>query len=174
VLAIARQLLRALEAAHEQGVIHGDVKPSNILLSADGLLKVNDFGVATLMRRPRGLGATSEPALPPPLAGALIGTPEYMAPELLLGSAPDVRADVYAAGVVLHECLTGDTPFPRETTPALLATKFESPIERPIPFSSLKRETPTLDSVIAWMTSVAHAARPASAGEVSALLAQLG
>jgi serine/threonine-protein kinase len=174
LLAIAKQLVRALEAAHEQGVIHGDVKPANILLSADGLLKVTDFGVATLMRRPRGLAETSEPAVPPLLAGAVIGTPEYMAPELLLGSAPDARTDIYAAGMVLHECLIGDTPFPRDTPREFLAAKLQSPIERPAPTPSRKREPATLEGVIAWMTSVAPAARPASAREVSALLVQLG
>jgi serine/threonine-protein kinase len=174
VLAIAKQLVRALEAAHEQGVIHGDVKPANILLSADGLLKVADFGVATLMRRSRGLGDRSEPAGPPPLAGALIGTPEYMAPELLLGSAPDAYTDMYAAGIVLHECLTGDTPFPRDTPREFLATKLEPSIERPSPSQSRRRERVALGQVIAWMTSVTPADRPGSAGEVSALLAQLG
>lgn len=174
VLAVARQLVRALQAAHEQGVVHGDVKPANILLSADGLLKVADFGVATLMRRPRGLRGASEQAAPPPLAGALIGTPEYMAPELLLGSAPDASSDMYAAGIVLHECLAGETPFPRDTPREFLATKLERSIERSFPSPSRGRGGVTLEGVIAWMTSVTVTDRPASAAEVSALLAQLG
>ncbi len=173
-LAIAKQLLRALDAAHEQGVIHGDVKPANTLLSTDGLLKVADFGVATLIRSPRGLSATSDPAAPPPLAGALIGTPEYMAPELLLGGAPDARTDLYAAGMVLHECLTGDTPFPRDTPRVFLASKLEAPAEPSAPSPARRNAPATLEEVIAWMTSVAPTDRPASAREVSTRLAELG
>jgi serine/threonine-protein kinase len=172
VLAIAKQLLRALEAAHEQGVIHGDVKPANILLSTDGLLKVTDFGVATVIRRPRGLGAASESAGPPLLAGAVVGTPEYMAPELLLGNEPDVRTDLYAAAMVLHECLTGDIPFPRDTPREFLATKLDSPAAPPTPAGPQRPKT-TLQGVIAWMTAAAPADRPLSAAEVSTLLDRL-
>lgn len=165
VLALAAQLLRALEAAHAQGVIHADLKPANILLAADGLVKVTDFGVATLARQPRGA-----PVTPPHLAGATVGTPEYMAPELLLGGAPDVRSDLYAAGTVLHECLTGDTPFPRDTPRAFLASKLESAPREHAP----RAAGPTrLQAIVAWMTAAAPAERPASAAEVSARLAQL-
>jgi serine/threonine-protein kinase len=153
-------------------VIHGDVKPANLLLSADGLLKVSDFGVATLMRRPRGFTAASEPAGPPSLAGALVGTPEYMAPELLLGGAPDVRTDLYAAGMVLHECLTGDTPFPRDTPREFLATKLDPHLERPSP-TIPRSEPPTLANLVAWMTAAAPADRPTSAASVRALLLRL-
>src|SRR5689334_22498894 len=88
VLALAKQLMRALDAAHEQGIMHGDVKPANLLLATDGLLKVTDFGVASLVRRPGSpvsQAPAEETAGPPRLAGAVVGTPEYMAPELLLG-----------------------------------------------------------------------------------------
>src|SRR5205823_5227002 len=74
VLALARQLMRALEAAHDQRVMHGDLKPANLLLASDGLLKVTDFGVATLVRRPAspGLRAVDEAPGPPRLAGAVV------------------------------------------------------------------------------------------------------
>ncbi len=174
VIALARQLARALEAAHEQGVIHGDLKPANLLVAVDGLLKVTDFGVATLIRRPHA--PADERVTPPRLAGAVVGTPEYMAPELLLGGAPDVRSDLYAAGMVLHECLTGATPFQRDTPRGFLSHKLDSGSHRvrpPTPSHSLSGDPSSLDSLISAMTAPEAADRPLTAGAVSALLAGL-
>ena len=176
VLALAKQLMRALDAAHEQGVMHGDVKPANLLVTTDGLLKVTDFGVATLVRRPvsptaLGIDETTSPRL----AGAVVGTPEYMAPELLLGGMPDVTADLYAAGMVLHECLTGSTPFQGDTPRGFLAQKLDTPRETLIRPPVRGRSTPrTLAAVVALMIEPDPDQRPGSAAEVSALLARLG
>jgi serine/threonine-protein kinase len=139
VLSIAKQLCRALEVAHEQGVVHGDIKPRNLLVGRDGVLTVTDFGVARLVRRvarpPHGAPpggaeqAQSEQQqrqVAGRLGGAVVGTPEYMAPDQLLGGEPDVRADVYAAGMVLHECVTGATPFQADTPLAFLARKLDA------------------------------------------------
>jgi serine/threonine-protein kinase len=179
VLALAKQLMRALDAAHEQGVTHGDVKPANVLLANDGLLKVTDFGVATLVRRPNSSLSsprqTDDAAGPPRLAGAVIGTPEYMAPELLLGGAPDIPSDIYAAGMVLYECLTGATPFQGDTPRGFLAQKLDTPRETLIPASAGPAGTPrTLAAVIARMIAPEPTNRPASAAEVLGLLARLG
>jgi eukaryotic-like serine/threonine-protein kinase len=182
VLALAKQLMRALDAAHEQGVMHGDVKPANLLLAADGLLKVTDFGVASLVRRAPSPAsqatAAEESAGPPRLAGAVIGTPEYMAPELLLGGQPDVGSDLYAAGMVLHECLTGSTPFQGDTPRGFLAQKLETTKETPIPIPASRgtlRPTPrrTLSAIVAAMISPEPSDRPESAAAVSALLARI-
>jgi serine/threonine-protein kinase len=162
--------------------MHGDVKPANLLLANDGLLKVTDFGVASLVRRPASIAAkSSDDAGPPRLAGAVVGTPEYMAPELLLGGLPDVRTDLYAAGMVLHECLTGATPFQGDTPRGFLAQKLDTPRETLIPprdaaraAGNSVRSAPTLAAVVAMMTEPDAEDRPASAAEVSALLARLG
>ena len=172
VIALAKQLTRALEAAHEQGVMHGDLKPANVLVAIDGLLKVTDFGVATLIRRPRGRG--DEAVAPPRLAGAIVGTPEYMAPELLLGAEADARADIYGAGMVLHECLSGVTPFERDTPRAFFAQKLQ-----PLPSPSrsaggqLTSDPATLGAIIAWMTAPEPADRAPSAAAVGAALSRL-
>lgn len=103
VRSIGIQMLRALDAAHDVGVIHRDIKPPNLLLDRNGLLKVTDFGIARLAdetTRQRKLTAT----------GMVVGTPAYMAPEQLAGDDIDLRADIYAAGAVLYECLTGRSP----------------------------------------------------------------
>jgi serine/threonine-protein kinase len=176
VLALGKQLMRALDAAHEQGVMHGDIKPANLLVATDGLLKVTDFGVASLIRRPAGRAATAsqEQAEPPRLAGAVVGTPEYMAPELLLGGAPDESSDLYAAGMVLYECLTGATPFQGDTPRGFLAQKLDTPRETLIPSSAPERRAPrTLAAVVARMIAPEPAERPASAAAVSALLARI-
>ena len=186
VLALAKQLMRALDAAHEQGVMHGDVKPANLLLANDGLLKVTDFGVASLVRRPASSVAGKGPADdagPPRLAGAVVGTPEYMAPELLLGGVPDVRTDLYAAGMVLHECLTGATPFQGDTPRGFLAQKFDTPRETLIPPRGFGpeaqaagrgvRDARSLAVVVAMMTEPDAEDRPESAAAVSVLLARL-
>jgi hypothetical protein len=183
VLALAKQLMRALDAAHEQGVMHGDVKPANLLLATDGLLKVTDFGVASLIRRPGSAAAVEtaaeETAGPPRLAGAVVGTPEYMAPELLIGGQPDVGSDLYAAGMVLHECLTGSTPFQGDTPRGFLAQKLDTPRETPIPAIPVARTGPrptprrTLSAIIAAMIAPEPADRPESAAAISALLARI-
>ncbi len=102
VLTVDKQLCRALEVAHEQGVIHRDIKPQNMVVDAKGFLKVMDFGIARLAET-RGEGLTA--------AGSVIGTPEYMAPEQLMGEELDGRTDLYAAGAVLFECATGRQVF---------------------------------------------------------------
>jgi eukaryotic-like serine/threonine-protein kinase len=104
---LMEQLLDALGYAHSQGVVHRDIKPSNLLLSAKGRLKITDFGIA---RIDAGLTRT----------GTQVGTPVYMAPEMYLGKASDHRADLFSAGVVLYELLTGALPF-EGTTLATLA-----------------------------------------------------
>src|SRR5262245_9988234 len=98
---IMAQLLFALDHAHSKGVIHRDVKPANVLCPSAASIKVADFGVARLdalnMTRTGDLG--------------MIGTPNYMAPERFLGRPADVRADLFSAGVILYQLLTGSKPF---------------------------------------------------------------
>ena len=172
VLSVAKQLCRALEVAHEQGVVHGDIKPQNLLVGRDGVLKVTDFGVARLVRR-RG-------ARPAQLAGAVLGTPEYMAPELLLGQEPNVRADIYAAGMVLHECVTGATPFQADTPLAFFARKLDAdaePAAAPAGERARAARHPVagpIGDVVARMTARDADAQPASAAELSELLARIG
>jgi serine/threonine-protein kinase len=103
VQSIAIQALRALDAAHAVGVVHRDIKPPNLLLDGSGLLKVTDFGIARLAdANGRGGKLTA--------TGMVVGTPAYMAPEQLSGEVVDARADLYALGAVLYECLTGKSP----------------------------------------------------------------
>ena len=128
-LPIAKQLCRALEVAHEQGIIHRDIKPHNMVLAPDGVLKVMDFGIARLLGRTQGITQT----------GAVIGTPDYMAPEQLLGEDVDVRADIYAVGVVIYECLTGRTPHTADNTMQLISRVLE---QTPVPPHELVPEVP--------------------------------
>jgi serine/threonine-protein kinase len=96
---VARQLLDALAFAHRQGVVHRDIKPENVLLDASGRVKVSDFGIARLVDAGADGTVTT--------AGRVVGTPRYMAPELLAGAAPDPRMDVFSVGVVLREMVAG-------------------------------------------------------------------
>jgi serine/threonine protein kinase len=116
-LTVGKQLCRALEVAHEQGVIHRDIKPQNIVVEPNGFLKVMDFGIARLANPPKGKGLTE--------AGMAIGTPDYMSPEQLSGLELDPRSDLYSAGVVLFECLTGLVPFEADSPWALIAKHIE-------------------------------------------------
>lgn len=118
VLRVAGEILVALSVAHGQHVIHGDLKPANVLLTRDGRVKVVDFGIALVMdplRENRGdMG--------------LAGTPLYMAPERFLGDAVGPWTDLYALGVMLHELLSGAPPFHGRSLPALLEEKSSSPV----------------------------------------------
>ncbi len=97
---VAEQLCRALASAHREGVVHCDVKPANVLLGADGRVKVGDFGVARLAE------GTSQA-----LTATVAGTPRYMSPEQARGRPTTAATDVYSAGVVLYEMLAGSPPF---------------------------------------------------------------
>jgi eukaryotic-like serine/threonine-protein kinase len=101
------QLLDGLEYAHSHGVVHRDIKPSNLLISAEGRLKITDFGIARIET-----GRLTR-------TGAPVGTPVYMAPEMYRGESGDHRADLFSTGVVLYELLTGALPFEGETIGAL-------------------------------------------------------
>ncbi len=116
-LALVEQIASALDHAHSRGLIHRDVKPANILFTADGRPKVADFGIA---RVAEGTRLTQ--------TGTLMGTPEYMAPEQAEGQPVDHRADLYALGVLLYQALTGRVPF-HSTTPhaTLHAVIYEPP-----------------------------------------------
>lgn len=111
-LSVVRQLLEALGAAHRTGVIHRDVKPHNVVLLADGRIKVLDFGLARVESM---VGLTSH--------SVMLGTPEYLAPEALAGMPLDGRADLYSLGVLWFELATGTLPVRADTTFELLRLK---------------------------------------------------
>ena len=112
---IALRLLDALEAAHRAGLVHRDVKPSNILLCVDGRVKIADFGIAK---------ADDQTELTQD--GALVGTATYLSPEQLLGGPIDGRADLYSLGIVLYECLTGRVPFQGDSGAAVALARLHS------------------------------------------------
>jgi HAMP domain-containing protein len=160
VLPIAKQLCRALEVAHEAGVIHRDIKPQNMVVEGDGVLKVMDFGIARLAQRKPDAGLT--------MAGMVVGTPEYMAPEQLLGDDIDVRADIYAAGVVLYEALTGRVPHTAETPITLIAKVLE---ETPVTPRGMNADVPQpLSDLVMRAMAKDRNDRPGSAAELLRLL----
>ena len=163
-LTVGKQLCRALEVAHAEGVIHRDIKPQNMVVEPNGFLKVMDFGIARLANPPKGKGLTE--------AGMSIGTPDYMSPEQLSGLEVDARADLYAAGVVLFECVTGRVPFEAETTWALVAKHLE---EQPPDPRSLNGDVPeALATLILKAMAKEPAQRYATASEMHDALAALG
>ena len=93
------QILDALGYAHQHGVVHRDIKPANVFLLADGTVKVADFGIAHI----ESSSLTQ--------AGTVMGTPSYMSPEQFLGLPVDGRTDLFSAGVILYQFLTGERPF---------------------------------------------------------------
>jgi len=161
-LGIAQQLAASLQVAHEQGVIHRDIKPQNMLLDADGVLKVMDFGIARLTQS----GSTLTQA------GMVIGTPAYMSPEQLLAEDVDARSDLYAAGVVLYECLTGVLPFEAASPIALIAKVLHTV---PAPPADRNGSVPLpLSGLVMRLLDKEPGGRPGSARELRELLAELG
>jgi len=127
------QLLDALEHAHRNGVTHRDIKPANIILLADGTVKVADFGVARI----ESSNLTQ--------AGTVMGTPSYMSPEQFMGQTVDGRSDLFSAGVVLYQLLTGEKPFTGALTTIMHKVLKEDP---PWPSVLNVHVSPRIDAVV--------------------------
>lgn len=123
-LRVVAEVLKAIEYAHKEGVIHRDLKPGNVLISDDGAIKITDFGLA------RSLEINSKLTQ----AGECVGTPFYMSPEQVEGTNIDGRADLYSVGIIVYEMLTGELPF-RDESWYSLATKI---LKEPLPTQVLK------------------------------------
>ena len=126
-LAVARQVAEALEAAHEKGIIHRDVKPANIKIARDGVVKVLDFGLARVWDGAPHADLSRSPSLTAGGIGerAILGTPTYMSPEQARGQSLDRRTDIWSFGCVLYEMLTGRAPFAADTISDSLAATLE-------------------------------------------------
>jgi serine/threonine-protein kinase len=160
VLDTIAQLASALDAAHALGVIHRDVKPSNVIQGVQGQLVLADFGIAH----------TADASRAATTAGVILGTPSYMAPEQALGSTALTPAcDVYALGIVLFELLTGQTPFRDDSAMGVVLKHLNDP--PPAPSSIRPTLPPALDAVVLRALDKEPAARFASAGELAQALA---
>jgi serine/threonine protein kinase/tetratricopeptide (TPR) repeat protein len=163
IVRLGAAIADAIAEAHRRGILHRDLKPTNIVLTAAGQPKILDFGIARLMGNAESAKLTQ--------TGMLIGSLPYMAPEQLTGDTDDARTDIYALGVMLFEMTTGRRPFVKERPEALMFEIFgtAAPAAR-----SLRAETPpALDRLIDDCLAKDPARRPASASDVAASLRSL-
>jgi serine/threonine-protein kinase len=169
-LRMAREIARALEAAHAAGIVHNDLKPENVVLLEDcsdeaPRLKVVDFGASS-----RAGGVDEEER------GILYGTPEYMAPERIQGATADGRADLYALGVMLYEMLTGSLPFSRDTPAASMQAQLEMVLPPPVsPFGAVPPSlTRLVERAVRKEPDERHQSATEMAGDIERALADLG
>ncbi|WP_089335343.1 Stk1 family PASTA domain-containing Ser/Thr kinase [Blastococcus mobilis] len=158
--AVLEPTLAGLTAAHRAGIVHRDIKPENVLIGVDGVVKVADFGLA---RAVVGTGQTSQ------TGGVLIGTVAYLSPEQLERGRADARSDIYAAGIVLYEMLTGHPPYGGDTPLAVAYQHVHHDV--PAPSAEVPGLPWAVDELVARTTRRDPAGRPLDAG---AFLAELG
>ncbi|MFE1794418.1 serine/threonine-protein kinase, partial [Streptomyces sp. NPDC059525] len=158
VVEYGAQVCDGLAAAHAQNIVHRDIKPANLMLLDDGTVKICDFGIVQIQDGTIGLTA----------AGALLGSPLYMAPEQLRGQTPTHSADLYALGVSLYELLTGRPPFTADSAYAVIAMHLSTAPEPP----STHRPAipPDIDNLITSLIAKDPAGRPPTAKDVAARL----
>jgi eukaryotic-like serine/threonine-protein kinase len=155
-LDVVAQTADGLSAAHRAGLVHRDVKPGNILIGPGGQVKVTDFGIAH--------AAGQAPVTGP---GLVMGTAQYMAPERIAGSPGTPASDLYALGIVLHECLTGVPPFEGTSADVMAAHLY-------LPLPPLPASVPVeVDALVGQLTAKDPARRIGDAGEVAAVAARL-
>ena len=176
---LASQVLKGLEAAHEHGIIHRDIKPGNIFLTTDGQVKILDFGVAKLThaeieelsdQHPHDAAdaTTSVKTIDLTLSrtGAVFGTAAYMSPEQVRGDPLDARTDLFSFGLVLYEMTVGQRAFPGETGPAVQAAILN---QTPVPVRDLNPQAPAkLESIINKLLQKDREVRYQTASEVRA------
>jgi hypothetical protein len=143
----AQQILRGLAATHAKGIVHRDLKPENLFVTADGHVKILDYGLAKLTTP---LDVSSDPTFSgqrfATMPGLLVGTLGYLSPEQLRAEPPDHRADLFAFGVILYEMLTGRRPFDRETAVEVITATLK---EEPPDLSELRSPVaPLLDRIV--------------------------
>ena len=141
-LTILDPVLQALEAAHRAGFVHRDIKPENVLLTDDGRVKVADFGLARAISAATSTAATQ---------GLLIGTVAYLSPEQVERGIADARSDVYGAGILLYEMVTGAVPFAGETPLAVAYQHVNAAV--PVPSSIRGDVPPGIDALVARATA---------------------
>lgn len=154
-LALIDPVIEGLAAAHRSGLIHRDVKPENVLIAEDGRIKVGDFGLA------RAISANTS-------TGALIGTVAYLAPELVLGQPADARSDIYSAGIMLYEMLTGKQPYAGDSPIQVAYQHVNAVVGRPS--EAAPGLAGDLDELVQWCTAVDAENRPVDG---AALLTEL-
>ncbi len=160
-LKVAMQGLEGLSAAHEKGILHGDIKPENLMITPEGRVKVLDFGVARRFSLGDGAEATLTAAT---LSGNLSGTPAYMAPEVLMEKPYDGRADLFSMGLVCYEMLGGPQPFRTDSIAGTLASvlhKEQMPIEELNP-----KVSPSVSAVVQTMLAKDPAQRYSTAKDI--------
>jgi serine/threonine-protein kinase len=158
-ISVLEPVLAALAAAHRAGLVHRDVKPENVLVSADGTVKVVDFGLARAVAAP----STSTQA------GMVLGTVAYVSPEQVARGVSDARTDVYSAGVVLFELLTGTPPYGGDSALAVAYRHVHDDV--PAPSTRVAGIPPALDELVLRATRREPGGRPADAGVFLAELA---
>ena len=159
-LALGEQVCDALAHAHRNGIVHRDVKPGNVWLTADGTAKLGDFGLAASLDRARLT-----------MPGVMLGTALYMAPEQALGRPADARSDLYAVGAMLYEMLAGQPLFAGDDTLAVISQHVNRP---PTPLSWLNPDVPpAIEALVLQLLAKAPEERPAHAAEVARRLRDL-